>query len=122
MEEQVELGPPVPVGRFDWERWIKRLRLTPKDKYMALMVATYGNADGTDVRPGVDELVLAACVSKATVKRQLSTLRELGLIELVSRANRFAGLADVYRLTVPANVLDLPQLDPDMKPQNKAQQ
>lgn len=111
-----------PVSRFDWERWIKRLRLTPKDKYMALMVATYGNADGSEVRPGVDELVLAACVSKATVKRQLATLRELGLLDLVSRANRYAGLADVYQLTVPANVLELPQLGPDMGRQNRAQQ
>ncbi|MRH86034.1 hypothetical protein GFY24_00895 [Nocardia sp. SYP-A9097] len=100
----------VPVGRFDWERWIKRLPLTPKDKFMALMLATYADEDGSRVFPGTKELMAVMCLSSPTVKRQLSTLRELGLIELVSRANRYQGLADEYRLTVPANVTETPGL------------
>ncbi|MFE2995041.1 helix-turn-helix domain-containing protein [Nocardia sp. NPDC059246] len=110
----------VPVDRFDWERWIKRLHLPPTVKLMALTLATYADPDGSRVFPGVEELVAVTCQSLATVKRQMATLRELGLIELVSRASRRAGLADEYRLTVPANVTELPGLPPDHGQDNRA--
>lgn len=111
----------VPVGRFDWERWIKRLPLTRHDKFAALMLATYADEDGTRVFPGTEELTAVMGVSMATIKRQLSTLRELGLIELVSRANRYQGLADEYRLTVPKDVAATPGLlAPDEHRRNRS--
>ncbi|WP_282775808.1 helix-turn-helix domain-containing protein [Nocardia sp. CC201C] len=109
-----------PMDRFDWERVIKRLRIAQQFKYIALMLATYAAPDGTQVFPGVDELVDVTCTSKATVKRGLTELRRLGLIELVSRADRYAGLADEYRLTVPADIAEMPMLPPEQLGRNRA--
>ncbi|MFE7799051.1 helix-turn-helix domain-containing protein [Nocardia sp. NPDC057440] len=102
-----------PMDRFEWERIIRRLRIPAKDKYLALMLATYAESDGSRVFPGVDRLALVMCTGTATVKRQLATLRDLGLVERVKQGNRHAGLADEYRLTIPLNLSDFPMLTPE---------
>ncbi|MFI9507548.1 hypothetical protein [Nocardia sp. NPDC052566] len=103
----------LPVDRFEWERLVRRIEMDKTAKYLGLMLATYAERDGTRVRPGVERLALVTCMSEPTVKRALSALRALGLIERTRRGNRHAGLADEYRLTVPSNLLDHPMLDPD---------
>ncbi|WP_330253068.1 helix-turn-helix domain-containing protein [Nocardia sp. NBC_00565] len=102
-----------PVDRYEWERWLRRTLMPAPLKYLGLMAATYGNQDGTEVRPGVGRLARVMCVSERTVKRSLSDLREYGFLERTKQGNRHAKHADTYRLTVPSDVLELPILDPD---------
>lgn len=104
------------VDRFDWERIVRRARITPATKYLALMLASYADSDGTRIHPGVDRLAVVMQVSQKTVKRGLADLRELGLIERVKQGNRHARQSDSYRLTVPVEMPDSPHLsllDPD---------
>ena len=110
------------VGRFDWERWIRRLILPQKEKYHALMLATYADPDGSRVRPGTVVMAAVTNTSEATVKRHMDVLRERGLIKKVKQGNRHARRADEYQLTIPANILELPMLDPDEQPQSGAHQ
>lgn len=102
-----------PVARFEWERIIRRLAIPSQQKYLALMMSTYADDDGSRVFPGVDKLAKVMCVTDRTVKRSLAELRSLGLVERVKQGDRHAGMADEYRLTVPTNVLDLPMLAPN---------
>lgn len=117
----VDVSGLMPVERWEWIRIVRRLRLTSKDKYLALMLATYADEDGTRIFPGVKRLAAVMCVGEATVKRQLTTLRDLGLIERTKQGNRHAGLADTYRLTIPPNLMDLPMLDPAEASESGAQ-
>lgn len=102
-----------PVERFEWERIVRRVQMPSGTKYLALMMATYADQDGTRVRPGVECLGRVMCVSEKTVKRGLSELREIGLIQRTKQGNRHAGLADEYRLVCPSNLLDRPMLGPE---------
>lgn len=103
----------VPVDRFEWERVVRRVQTHSTTKYLALVMATYADQDGSRIRPGVERLALVMCVSEKTVKRAFADLRALGLIERTKQGNRHRGLADEYRLTVPSTLLDEPLLDPD---------
>ncbi|WP_148310935.1 helix-turn-helix domain-containing protein [Nocardia brasiliensis] len=114
-------GAPVHAGlrgvdRFEWERIVRRARIPSSTKYLALMLSTYANPDGTRVEPGVDRLEIVMQVSRRTVLRALSDLRELGLIQRVKQGNRHAKQSDSYRLTVPLDMPyspDIALLDPD---------
>ncbi|WP_156370702.1 helix-turn-helix domain-containing protein [Nocardia arizonensis] len=103
----------VPVDRFEWERIARRVQMHSTTKFLALMLATYADSDGTRIRPGVERLALVMCVSEKTVKRAFADLRALGLVERTKQGNRHRGLADEYRLTVPSTLLDHPMLDPN---------
>lgn len=114
IEDAVGALPDVmPVERFEWERIIRRVQMDKGAKYLALMMATYADFDGSRVLPGVERLSLVMCVGTATVKRGLAVLRELGFIERTKQGNRHAGLADEYRLTVPSSLLSFPMLPPE---------
>lgn len=102
-----------PMDRFEWERIVRRVQMPKGTKYVAIMLATYADRDGTRVRPGVEGLALVMCVSEPTVKRGMSDLRKLGFIKLTKRGNRHTHQADTYRLTVPVNLLALPMLSPE---------
>jgi DNA-binding transcriptional ArsR family regulator len=104
---------PQPIDRFDWQRIIRRLEIASGVKYLALMLATYADPDGTRVHPGVKRLARVMDVSEPTVKRSMAVLRSLGLVVLVKQGNRWANQADEYRLTVPMDLLELPMLDPN---------
>lgn len=102
-----------PCGRFEWERIIRRLDIPPQQKYLALMLSTYADADGTRVRPGTKRLARVMGSTERTVIRSLNPLREWGLLQRTKKGNRHSGQVDEYRLTVPATLLDLPMLPPD---------
>ncbi|NKS66388.1 hypothetical protein GS461_09880 [Rhodococcus hoagii] len=104
---------PQPIDRFDWQRVIRRVEIPSGVKFLALMLATYADPDGSRVRPGVKRLARVMAVSEPTVKRSMAVLRSLGLVVLVKQGNRWANQADEYRLTVPMDLLDLPMLDPN---------
>lgn len=111
--EPVSIEAPQPIDRFDWQRIIRRLEIPSGVKFLALMLATYADPDGTRVHPGVKRLARVMDVSEPTVKRSMAVLRSLGLVVLVKQGNRWANQADEYRLTVPMDLLELPMLDPN---------
>lgn len=105
----------IHVRRFEWERILRRvIDLPPSTKLVGLLLATYCNADGSNGRPSLQRLIDVSGTSKSTVVRALKQLRDVGLIVRVfhgSKAGR-RGLADVYRLTVPEDLLDRIKLLP----------
>lgn len=69
------------------------------------MLATYADRDGDNAHPGVDRLAADCECDERTVRRHLTRLADLGLIERTfegSSAGR-RRLADCYRLTMPPN-------------------
>lgn len=105
-----------PEKRYEWWRVVRRCRIGPTAKAVAIVLSTYSNLDGSNIYPG--RLRLAAVLEKSpsTVDRALRQLRDLGLIERVSegRSGGRRAVADRYRLTIPSDLLDVvPMLDPD---------
>lgn len=103
----------APARRFEWERVVRRVNMHATTKYLALVLATYADQDGSRIRPGVERLGRVMCTSEKTVKRHLATLRSDGLIERVKQGNRWTHQADEYRLTLPFDLLERGLLDPD---------
>ncbi len=97
----------------DWTDLVRRARLGRTVKAVALMIATYADADGTRVYPGIATLAVACEIDYKTVQKALAELRRVGLLRLVRRSGR-RGQADVYRLVIAAELLDLVEvLDPN---------
>ena len=94
-------------GRFEWERIVRRLELPMRVKFTAVMLATFADADGSRVRPGVDVLAAVTGQGASTIRKQLTGLQEYGLLTLVSRGGGRSGRgkAHEYRLTVPVDLL-----------------
>lgn len=84
-----------------WNRALAAERLTGTETRVAIVLATYADGTGGNVRPGVTRLAREVGVAERTVIRALVRLREKGMLLLVSRSDRFRGLADVYRLIIP---------------------
>lgn len=103
-----------PVGRFEWERMLMRITMPKGVRYLALVMATFADPDGTRVRPGVPLLADCTEESPSTVKRSLRFLRDLGLYATVSRGGGRAGSGKtaVYRLTLPVDLIDRGVLKP----------
>lgn len=106
-----------PIGRYEWERLVRRARLPKPLKLLALVLATYADPDGSRVRPGNPVLAWVTCDSERNVRRLMRVLvSELGLLQQVARGGGRGGKgrASVYRLTIPADLLDrLELLSPD---------
>lgn len=104
----------TPVGRFEWERVVQRVRLGRTTKLVALGLATHGNADGSSIRPGVERLAVDLESDERTIRRALDRLRQVGLVERVDSGASWGrrGWADVYRLTMPADLLSKVELLP----------
>lgn len=100
------------VDRFEWERWIRRLPLDPPVKLLALVMGSYASINGADVRPGDDRLARVLRCSDRTVRTNRKRLIDAGLLERVGSV-RVRGRADEYVLTIPPDVLDRTDLDPD---------
>jgi biotin operon repressor len=87
--------------RHVWERVLRDARLTPSAALVGLVLATYGNGDGTSIHPGEVRLAEGLGVSRSTVARAMKTLRNEGYIERVREGNARRGHADEYRLALP---------------------
>jgi hypothetical protein len=98
----------MPIGRYEWERLVRRIVMPKPHKLLAFVLATYADSDGTRVRPGNDVLADVTGDSEKNVRRILGALRELGLLSLVSRGGGRGGRgkASQYRLTIPDDLLD----------------
>jgi hypothetical protein len=114
-----------------WVRVVKRAELgfnpdpkgNPKKRvssttvqHVALVAVTYGNPDGTRIRPGKNRLARVCRMDPKTVRDCLKRLREVGLLVRVfegSSAGR-QKLADEYRLAIPTDLFErIAMLDPD---------
>jgi len=97
-----------PPLRYEWERVIKALPLPSAAKHVALNAATYADADGSGIYPGNERTVADTGLSDSTVRRAYRLLRHVGLLDRVVEASRVGrrGVADEYRLAIPADVLE----------------
>ncbi|WP_327587068.1 hypothetical protein OHA25_08655 [Nonomuraea sp. NBC_00507] len=86
-------------------------------QHVAMMACTYGNPDGSRIRPGLQRLARVCRLDPETVRRCLTRLRELGLFRRVfegSKAGRRGGLSDEYQLDIPHDIAErVAMLDPD---------
>lgn len=100
-------GDPPPF-RYEWERTIKAVILPPTVKHVGHVLATYADSDGRDVFPGNERLTDDTGLSDKTVRTALERLRAVGLIERVAVGSRNGrrGVADVYRLVIPDDLLE----------------
>lgn len=109
-----------PCGRFEWERVIRRIRrgMTRDLVFLALLLATYADPDGTRVRPGPATVAEILGCSERTARRLIAALVDLGLLELVrrgsggGRAGKRKPMASEYRLTLPSDLLEAVELAP----------
>jgi hypothetical protein len=99
----------VSVGRYEWERVVRRVVMTKPIKLLALILSTYADPDGSRIRPGNDVLAAVTGDSEKNVRRILKVLREdFGLVQQVSRGGGRGGKgrAAQYQLTIPTDLLD----------------
>lgn len=103
------------ASRYDWTRIIRRARFGSRSrtKEIALLVASYGNTDGTRCFAGARRLAAVAECDEKTVRRSLDKLRSLGLITLVESGSHHGRPKngepphnDKYILTVPPDIED----------------
>lgn len=91
-----------------WTDLIRRARLGPSTKAVAMMLANYADSDGSRVFPGIGRLVVECELGYKTVQRALQTLRAAGLIERTRHGGgRGRGRrADEYRLIIGPDLLE----------------
>ncbi|UVS81819.1 hypothetical protein Actkin_05583 [Actinokineospora sp. UTMC 2448] len=100
----------VPVDRFQWEKIVRRIRgMSDPDARLAFLLPSYGNRDGTSIRPGHPELMAATGWSQSKLVRVFRSLRErYGLLQEVAHGGgKGSGArASEFRLTLPADLYD----------------
>lgn len=89
------------VNRGTWTSAI-RGHVALRDAAVALTLAGYGNADGTNCHPGIMRLAEDLGSSPSTIKRSLAWLDEHGWISRTARGSRKLGHADTYQVSIPA--------------------
>ncbi|MDH2425744.1 hypothetical protein [Sphaerisporangium sp. TRM90804] len=121
----MQAGDPI---YWTWIRILRRVELgfgegkarvgSDTVQHVAAMAVTYGDPDGTHIRPSVARLARVCRKDEKTVRRCLGRLREVGLFIRVfegSSAGR-SGKADEYHLAIPDDLLQrVAMLDPDEK-------
>lgn len=104
----------VPL-RFRWERAVNNPEstLSSTARHLALLLASFGNVDGTRIYPSVSTLAKQmGGVSDRTVQRALRELSDAGLLRVIPRPQH----TSVYELLVPADsrpVLHVVKANPD---------
>jgi hypothetical protein len=107
-----------PLGRFAWERIVKRVKMPRATKLTALTLATFSDRDGSNVRPGEEQLAADLDMSTRQVRRHVTRLRdEYGLIDRVQRGGSRSKYPDVYRLVLPDDLADRVEFtdDPELR-------
>lgn len=101
-----------PVGRFEWERLLRRIVMPWRVKSFALLLSTYADPDGSRVRPGQRALAAIISTTDRTVRRLLDDLSAYGLIEQVSRGGGkgHSGRTAAYQLTIPTDLMERVEL------------
>jgi DNA-binding MarR family transcriptional regulator len=94
----------APDGRFEWERIVRRCRISAQTKLVAFVMAQYGNQQGERIWPGVPKLAAVTGMGESTVRRHLERLVEYGLVERLTNGGGPNRLAASYRLTIPSDL------------------
>jgi hypothetical protein len=104
-----------PLGRFAWERVVKRCKMPRSTKLVAFTLATFADRDGSNVRPGEEQLAADLDgMSERQVRRHMARLRDdYRLIERVSRGGSRSRFPDVYRLVLPDDLADRLEFNED---------
>jgi len=91
-----------------WTDLIRRARLGPSTKTVAMMLANYADSNGSRVYPGINRLVVECELGYKTVQRALQVLRKAGLIERTRHGGgRGRGRrADEYQLIIGPDLLE----------------
>lgn len=99
----------MPIGRYEWERLVRRIVMPERHKLVALLMSTWADPDGSRVRPGMPLLAAARGKSERSTSNIVGSLaRQWGLIEQVSRGGGRGGRGKTaeWRLTIPTDLLD----------------
>lgn len=116
----------MPIGRYEWERLVRRIVMPGQHKLVALLLATWADPDGSRVRPGIELVAASIGRSERTAAAVVRSLcRDWGLLEQVERGGGRGGTGKTarYRLTIPTDLLDRHVLlDPNGQPDSPATQ
>jgi hypothetical protein len=107
-----ERGQPAAVN--DWVNVVRRARMHPTTKLVALLLASYANPDGTSIYPGIARVAVQSRQSYRTVQRELKHLRDMQLLESTKRQGTRRGWKAGYQLIFGpdvAELLDVPTPD-----------
>jgi len=112
--------PPVGLRTADPREWMQvwaRVIAAPSVKCVGSFCAHFADYEtGAEIRPGTELLAKVCGMTGRTVIGALAQMREWDLIWRYSEGKKQGrrGMADVYRLTIPDDVLwRVPMLDPD---------
>jgi hypothetical protein len=95
------------MTRWEWEKSLREDRqLEAGLKYVGLMLATFGNANGGEIFPSTATLAEACAMNPKTVRKHREHLVMAGWIECV-RGGGGRGLSNKYRLTLPSESLPM---------------
>jgi hypothetical protein len=96
------------ANKWTWESALLersiREGLTPTAQHVALIMSTFADGDGQNIRPTVETLTRVSGRSRATVHSALRHLRQSGWLRQVARGSGVARRASEYRLTIPPRV------------------
>lgn len=96
-----------PEQRRLWVRLVLRFPradLSAAQKTVLIALETYADyRDGANAHPGEENLAVDTGITARAVRDAIKRGRDLGLIEQTHRENPKAGLAAVYRLTLPTD-------------------
>src|SRR5215207_777624 len=70
-------------------------------QHVAMVAVTYGNPDGTSIRPGNDRLARVCRLDEKTVRLCVTRLCDVGLFVRVRKGGGRSGKASEYRLALP---------------------
>ena len=84
-----------------WMDYLLASPLTPGQKRTGLVFATYGDADGSNVRPSLPTIVDHIWRSEKQVRRNKTALIDNGWLTLPHGHSRTVGLTDDCYLTIP---------------------
>lgn len=86
----------VDVDRWTWERAVRSdPRIIRTTLTVALLLATYANADGGNVRPGVRHLAEQSGLGESTVRKHVTLLTDNGFLRQERRGHR-TGAGEFY--------------------------
>lgn len=95
----IAAGNPKKGMRFQWERCIREADLPWSVKAIGLLLATYGDANGRDIFPGIDRIEQDSGLKRRAVLNALKALRETGWA--VKEPYRRRRANDTYHLVIP---------------------
>lgn len=104
-------GQPIvgaPASKWAWEAALLERSvaegLTPTAQHIALLMSTFADGDGTNIRPTTARIQRVSGRGRATVFGALRELRGRGWILQVHRGAGVTKRASEYRLTIPPKV------------------